>query len=86
MFGYSFFVRDKLKIVVYGTSAFLFLRFIWQLFELENYPLANKPYILDILFIIDMAVIISIIIIPYINKFISYKVKFKQWLKQKQHY
>lgn len=85
MFGYSFFVKEKLKMVVYATCAFLLLRFIWQIFELENYQLANKPYILDILFIVDIIVIMFIIIVPYINKFSSYKVKFTQWLKQKQH-
>ena len=60
LFGVSLFLKGKLRTIGLLASLFYFLRVVWQLFELENYVLANQPYVLDCLFLLLMITILSI--------------------------
>lgn len=62
MFSLSLFLKGRLKRVTLSVSAFLLIRIVWQIWELENYESANKPYVIDWLFIL---LIVSILFNVY---------------------
>lgn len=69
LFGYLFAVKSKLRIAIIVLSSFFFLRLLWQIFELENYKEANKPYWIDILFGLCVLAMVTISVLPSILKY-----------------
>lgn len=51
LFGYSFFLKGKLRLSCIFISAFFLVRLVWQIWEMEDYASANKPYVIDYLFL-----------------------------------
>lgn len=64
VYGYSYFLKGKRKRICIIISWFYLVRVVWQLFELENYQYANRPYIIDLLFFVC---IVSVLRITTIN-------------------
>lgn len=61
MLGLSLFLTGKLKRIGYSVSAFLLVRVAWQIWEIENYESANKPYIIDwILILLIVSILFNV--------------------------
>lgn len=67
--GYIFFTRGLLRIAFIIGTIFFLIRVIWQVFELENYVLANQPKVIDILFVLCIFTILVISLLPLIIKY-----------------
>lgn len=68
--GYVFILKGVIKKIAIIGSIFYGIRLVWQIFEIENYSYANKPYVIDYLFILCMLSIGCIIFISeyYLKK------------------
>jgi len=67
--GYIFFTKKYLKRAFFVISAFFLMRVIWQLFEIENYYSANKPKVIDFLFVLCVLSVLVISMMPLLISF-----------------
>jgi hypothetical protein len=61
-------LTGAIKTVWKWLTIFFLIRLIWQIFELEYYKAANKPYVLDGLFVVCVGIVIIQLIIFYAKR------------------